>query len=244
MISLLTVVGFILGGAPDVAAQAQRPGGNIDREAAKEKARQRTGDQKIDRNNTDLENRTDRNVDVDDDDGANVGAIVGGIAAAAVVGKLVAGGKGGDKPAADQKGAAQQAHTQSAAHHANAVQIDTNRDGNFTQDEVKTAVRSAFKTGDHNADGTLTRDEAVAAFGEQGGHYFDALDSKKTGSVAMDAIDADVAHAFEWADANGDGSISSAERTAADQEQQQAEKENAKKPGSAKKLVRKAKRAF
>jgi hypothetical protein len=248
MVSLLVVAGLVLGAAPQALAQIQRPAGEVDRDDAKARAqdrsRNRTGDAKVDRANTDAKSRPNETaVDDDDDDGGNAGAVAGGIAAAAVIGKLATRGKGGDKHAAGPQGATRQAAPGQQADRQ--VQIDANNDGMFTQDEVKQALSGAYKTADSNSDGRITREEAVAAFGEQGGTYFDALDSEKTGAVAMDTLDADIAQAFEWADANGDGSISAEERGAADQEQQEVEQEAKKNPAQAKKkLAKKARRAL
>jgi hypothetical protein len=86
----------------------------------------------------------------------------------------------------------------------------------------------------------VTREEAVAAYGETGGHYFDPLDTKKSGSIQMSSLSADGEQAFKWADTNGDGTITAAERSAASTEHAAAETERKGNPkAAAKKLERK-----
>jgi hypothetical protein len=231
-------------------AQIQRPEGGADRDNVKvpERGKQRAGEQTVDRAKTGPQNKTGSEVEryqEEEEDGANVGAIVGGIAAAAVVGKLVA-GKGGGKDEGRGKG---NAAPDKAVEEASPAQIDSDKDGQYTRDEFNVALNKAFKTADGNADGTMTREEAVAAFGDRGGAYFDALDEEKTGSVKMATLESDVARAFEWADANGDGSLTAEERSEAAKELEVAEAEEAeeaktpKKAGSPKKkLAKKAAR--
>jgi Ca2+-binding EF-hand superfamily protein len=163
----------------------------------------------------------------EDDDGANVGAIVGGVAAAAIVGTVIAKKKGGDGKEAEES--------------VSFGSMDRNKDGALALAEFQSAMSDGFKAADKNGDGAVTRDEVTAAYGDRGGNYFDALDSSKSGSISMDALNEDAAQAFHWADGNGDGTISAAEKTAASGEHAAAEQEQKKSPkgAKAKKLVRK-----
>jgi hypothetical protein len=104
--------------------------------------------------------------------------------------------------------------------------------------EFQSAMSAGFTASDKNKDAAVTRDEAVAAYGDRGGKYFDALDSEKKGSISLDAH---AAQAFQWADANGDGTITAAEKATATGEHTAAEQEQKANPrgGKAKKLIRK-----
>jgi hypothetical protein len=118
--------------------------------------------------------------------------------------------------------------------------MDRNKDGSLSLAEFQSAMSDGFKSSDKNGDSSVTREEAVAAYGDRGGKYFDALDSKKSGSITLDALNNDAAQAFKWADANDDGTVSATERTAASGDYAAAEKEQKANPGGkARKLVRK-----
>jgi len=161
----------------------------------------------------------------EDDDGANVGAIVGGVAAAAIVGTVVAKKKGGDDKTTETT--------------VSFGAMDRNKNGALSLDEFKSAMSKAFASGDKDGDGLLTREEAVGAYGDRGGNYFDALDTEKSGSIAMSALDQDADQAFQWADGDADGSITAAEKTAAASDNAEAEKQQRANPGKKAKLVRK-----
>jgi Ca2+-binding EF-hand superfamily protein len=101
-------------------------------------------------------------------------------------------------------------------------------------------MNDGFTSSDKDKDGTLTREEAVAAYGDRGGKYFDALDTAKTGSIAMAALEKDAEEAFSWADADGNGSITAAEKSAATAEHTEAEAQQKANPkAKAAKLARK-----
>lgn len=118
--------------------------------------------------------------------------------------------------------------------------MDRNKDGALALSEFKSAMTDGFKSSDKDGDGTLTREEALAAYGDRGGEYFDALDSAKTGSVTMATLEKDAEQAFSWADADGNGSISAAEKSAVTAEHTEAEAEQKANPKmKAAKLARK-----
>jgi Ca2+-binding EF-hand superfamily protein len=209
----------------------------VDKEKLKKKAQEQSEKNKgkdlkgkaKGKDNEDLKAKADaKRGDIEDeDDGGHTGAIIGGIAAAAVVGTVIAKKSGGDDD--DETETTLSFGT-----------MDANKDGKLSQDEFRGAMSKGFEASDKNGDDEVTRDEAVAAYGAQGGKYFDALDSGKAGSISMDALEKDAAEAFHWADKNGDGSITADERSKATSENAAAEKEQKANPGmKAKKLLRK-----
>jgi hypothetical protein len=228
-IAVFTMFGFLLLVGPRAGAQEQ-----TDREKLKQKAQEQAGGQK------DLKERTKAKREVAtaeaEDDGGHAGAIAGGIAAVAVVGTVVAKSKGGpDKD--DQK------ETETTLSFGT---MDANEDGKLSQDEFLQAMSRGFDASDKNGDGKVTRDEAVAAYGERGGTYFDALDDERSGAVAMEALQNDAREAFRWADANRDGTITADEKTKAAAENAAAEEEqaaDAPKAGKSGKKVKKLVRA-
>jgi len=213
-IALATVIGLML--------SAAFAGAQENKENLKKKA-----DEKQVETDRDLKDKAgDKRDDRDDDDDSNVGAIVGGIAAAAVVGTVIVKATGGD----DEK---------SSETTVSFGSMDGNKDGTLTRNEFSSAMSKAFASSDKDGDGSVTRAEAVAAYGDRGGKYFDALDSAKSGSITMDALDADATQAFRWADADGDGSITAAEKTAATADNAKAEAEKKQNPLNTKRLMRK-----
>ncbi len=219
-LAIVTLLGFLLPMAFSAGAQQVD---QVDKEKLKKKAQEQAERDK-DVNEKARSNR-DR-IDDDDDDG-HVGAIVGGVAAVAVVGTLIAKTTGGDDHEVKET-------TVSFG------SMDANKDGKLARDEFISAMSDAFESSDKNGDGKVTRDEAVAAYGDRGGKYFDALDSEKSGSISVEALERDAREAFHWADADGDGSITAAERTKATAENDAAEKKQKADPTKkAKRLLRK-----
>jgi Ca2+-binding EF-hand superfamily protein len=193
---------------------------SVDKEKLKGKARGQGDEQ-------DLKERAEtRGAEVEEDDGGNAGAIAGGIAAAAVVGTVIAKTKGGDG----------KKDTETTLSFGS---MDGNQDGKLSRDEFTKAMSKGFASSDNDKDGKVTRDEALAAYGERGGTYFDALDDEKTGAVSMETLQNDAEEAFRWADANDDGFITADERSKATTESTAAEKEQKANPAKkAKKLMR------
>ena len=212
-IALGTVIGLML-----LAAFA---GAQENKEKLKKKA-----DEQQDEKDRDLKDKARDKKDDRDDDDSNVGAIVGGIAAAAVVGTVIVKTTGGD----DEK---------SSETTVSFGSMDGNKDGKLSREEFGSAMSKAFAASDKDGDGSVTRAEAVAAYGDRGEKYFDALDSVKSGSITMDALDADATQAFRWADADGYGSITAAEKTAATADNAKAEAEQKANPGKSNRLLRK-----
>jgi Ca2+-binding EF-hand superfamily protein len=216
LVVMATVTGLLASMASAAPAQVERD--KLKREAERKPHSRGKADSKLEQ-----EER------VEDDDDSNVGAIVGGVAAVAIVGKLVS-KKGGD----DDKSAAP-----AAEQAVDFGSMDRDRDGALARDEFMSAMSAGFRSADKNGDGTLTRAEATATFGERGGRYFDALDSAGTGSISMAALEKDAQHAFAWADADGDGSISAAEKNAAATEHHEEERRQGLDPARKAKLKRK-----
>jgi Ca2+-binding EF-hand superfamily protein len=192
----------------------------VDRDAVRERAR----DQE---RNQDAQGRAQQardakanqeEEDEDDDDGANVGAIVVGVAAAAVVGTLLVKSGGDD----------------SKEETVNYSSMDSGKDGSLSRDEFTASMSKAFGTADKDGNGSVTRDEAVAAYGDRGGKYYDALDTQNRGSITMSTLENDAKQAFDWADANGDGTITADERSKAATAHTAAEAEQKANPGKAK----------
>jgi Ca2+-binding EF-hand superfamily protein len=237
IVALITALGFVFSmSTAALARQTQQE------QEAKEKLKKKphVGDEKkdlkgkADRNRPDAEThpgdkhpREAAEQEDDDDDGGNAGAIIGGVAAAAIVGTVIAKKKGGDGKEKEES--------------VSFGSMDRNKDGSLALVEFQSAMSDGFKAADKNGDSSVTRDEVVAAYGDRGGKYFDALDTKKSGSISMDALNDDAAQAFKWADANDDGSISAAEKATATGEHAAAEQEQKASPkgAKAKKLVRK-----
>ena len=196
IVALITAIGVVLSMSFAVLAQTQQ-------EEAKEKLKKKPhmGDEKkdlkgkADRSQPDADKLKGKKAEAtgedDDGDGGHAGAIVGGIAAAAIVGTVVAKKKGGDGKEKDES--------------VSFGSMDRNKDGSLALAEFQSAMSDGFETADKNGDSTVTRDEVVAAYGDRGGKYFDALDTQKSGSISMDALNDDAAQAFKWADANDDG---------------------------------------
>ncbi len=217
-IALVTVIGLMLSAAFNAGAQ------QVDKDKLKKKAEEKQGETDRDLKDKAQDEKDDR--DDDDDDDSNVGAIIGGIAAAALIGTVIVKATGGD----DKK---------SSETTVSFGLMDGNKDGKLSRDEFGSAMSKAFASSDKDGDGSVTRAEAVAAYGDRGGKYFDALDSAKSGSITMDALDADASQAFRWADADGDGSITATEKTAATADNAKAEAEQKKNPLNVKRLLRK-----
>lgn len=219
---LVTVIGFVLSVAFGAQAQVD------EKKKLKKKAEEKQGEQHKDLKGKAQPHRPGEQNKEDEDEGSNVGAIVGGVAATAIVGTVIATKKGGG---ADDK---------SSEKSVNFGSMDGNKDGSLALAEFTSAMSEGFKSADKDGDGNLTRDEAVAEYSDRGGQYFDSLDSEKRGSITMDTLDADAKQAFEWADANGDGKITAAEKSAATTQHEDAEKQQKANPG--KKLNRLARK--
>lgn len=218
LIAVSTAFGFLVLGGPGAFSQEQ---------ADREKLKQKAQEQSIDKDKLkgkaksqgedarDLKDGTKakRGGDAEaEEDGGHVGAIAGGVAAAAVVGTVIAKSKGRD----DEK------ETETTLSFGS---MDANKDGKLSRDEFTKAMSRGFDASDKDKDGKVTRDEAVNAYGERGGTYFDALDGEKSGAVSLETLENDAAEAFHWADANGDGTITADEKAKAASENAAAEAE-------------------
>jgi Ca2+-binding EF-hand superfamily protein len=211
LVSLITMLGVMMFLA--LGAEAQ-----VNRDAVREKVGEREGNQDAQQKAQQARDARANQEEDDDDDGANVGAIVGGVAAAAVVGTLLVKSGGDD----------------SKEETVNYSSMDSGKDGSLSRDEFTASMSKAFTSADKDGSGSVTRDEAVAAYGDRGGKYYDALDTQNRGSITMSTLENDAKQAFDWADANGDGTITADERSKAATAHTAAEAEQKANPGKAK----------
>ncbi len=107
---------------------------------------------------------------------------------------------------------------QAGGQRASFEQLDSNRDGYLSTQEVQEQSRVAqqFTTADANGDGYLDQQEYLAAAGGAGSTTFSALDMNRDGNISQDEADADpmLAQQFQQVDSNGDGAINQSEFSA------------------------------
>lgn len=99
--------------------------------------------------------------------------------------------------------------------------LDTDGDGNVSQDEMKAARAAEFKTIDADGDGYLTLAELEAWTNRKSADQFKSLDTDSNGSVSVDEfVNGKAGRAatmaknlFRLADVDGDGALSADEFT-------------------------------
>lgn len=219
-IACITILGLLTLGIHTGSA-------DVDKDKLKNKANEQKDRDKDARDEIEKEKKKQDIKDEAEDrrDGGNAGAIVGGVAIGVLVGTVVAKKTGGKSDEA--KGDASkpdEANTAAPTAGASAP-LDADKDGKVSQDEFQSAMKQAFTTADKDGNGNLTREEVVAAYGEHGGTYFDALDKEKKGSLQLSTLESDAKQTFAWADSNSDGFITEDEKKAAAQQNDAAEKE-------------------
>lgn len=92
------------------------------------------------------------------------------------------------------------------------VELDSNQDGQITQEEIVIGAETRFTKADTDADGKLSKEEFTANMGRHGERAFSRLDSDGDGFVTKEELDAALndGRTMQWlqkADANGDGAI-------------------------------------
>ncbi|MGV3755749.1 MAG: phospholipid-binding protein, partial [Verrucomicrobiota bacterium] len=128
-------------------------------------------------------------------------------------------GKGGERPPGgkgDPKGDDSARQPWMKVH---ASEMDGNKDGVLTRDELKAEVTTVFKGYDRNQDSKLTRDEyeggsqvrsAMGGFVKQ---HASEVDADHDTTITLAEVQATASRMFEKADTNGDGKLSKDELT-------------------------------
>lgn len=127
-------------------------------------------------------------------------AILVGFAAQAATPETTGGKRGGERPSFEQ--------------------LDANKDGQLTQDELMAPMTARFGTMDTNGDGELSSDEIAAAGNERAKRRADKmierLDADKNGTISADEMKTRMSEGrrgkmFERLDADDNGTISAEE---------------------------------
>lgn len=92
------------------------------------------------------------------------------------------------------------------------AELDTNQDGQITQEEILAGAEARFTKADTDGDGRLSKEEFTANLGRHGERAFTRLDADGDGFVTREELSAALndGRTMQWlqkADANGDGAI-------------------------------------
>ncbi len=90
-------------------------------------------------------------------------------------------------------------------------ELDTNKDGRVTRDEMLAGAHTKFQAADANHDGRVTQEELHALFGHMKSEHFARSDKNGDGKLSADEVPRMPAGVFARLDANHDGALSADE---------------------------------